>query len=210
MDGGYFTSRYVVDVTTVDANDDAMLVAAARRDRKAYARIVTRHAAPLRRYIRRVLGADAQSAEDVLQETFIKAYVNLNDYDDRRSFAPWIYRIAHNEAVNHLRRNSDRSRTIDGEDGAMLLAHVADGVDWPERIAAGDALRLVRTALSGLTPRYRDVLVLRYLEEKSYDEISDILQLPPGTVATQIDRGVKKLRAILEASGVGRLGSFLA
>jgi RNA polymerase sigma-70 factor (ECF subfamily) len=190
-------------VSVSEPSNERVLIAEALRDRNAYARIVTRHEAALRRYIRRVLGADAQSAEDVLQETFIKTYVNLNDYDPRRPFAPWIYRIAHNEAVSHLRRNGARPRTIDGEDGALILARMTDGIDWDERIATADAARLMHVALGKLAPRYRDVLVLRYLEEKSYDEISDILELPPGTVATLINRGVKKLRAILAVPEAG-------
>ncbi|NJM29484.1 MAG: sigma-70 family RNA polymerase sigma factor, partial [Rhizobiales bacterium] len=90
-------------------------------------------------------------------------------------------------------------RAIDGEDGALILAHLSDGIDWDERFAAFEAVKLVRAALGELSPRYRDVLVLRFLEDKDYDEISDILELPPGTVATLIRRGAEKLRTALAA-----------
>ena len=88
----------------LSSSDDGLLVAAALRDRHAYSALVRRYESVLGRYVRRLLGRYGQSAEDVLQETFIKAYVNLNDYDRSRPFAPWIYRIAHNEAVSFLRK----------------------------------------------------------------------------------------------------------
>lgn len=191
------------DVTSAGPGNDANLVAQALRDPNAYAPIVARYEAALGRYARRLLGGDAQAAEDVVQETFIKAYVNLNDYDRRRPFAPWLYRIAHNEAVSHLRRQGAGPRPIDGEDGALILARLSDGVDWSQRFAAADDARRLGLALDDLAPRYRDVLVLRYLEDKNYDEISDILQMPPGTVATLIRRGVAKLRALLSAPEPG-------
>lgn len=176
------------------------MVEAVLRDRQAYAFLVLRYETMLGRYVRRLLGRHMQSAEDVLQEVFIKAYVNLNDYDQSRPFGPWIYRIAHNEAVSFLRKRSAESQTITGEDALLILERLAD-VDDP-----GAALQRTRTegevrkALSELDPRYRDVLVLRYLEDKSYDEIADILETPPGTVATLINRGLKQLKAPLRMS----------
>jgi RNA polymerase sigma-70 factor (ECF subfamily) len=200
-DTGILVSRYADSVIKHGPRNEQELVAEALRDRNAYARIVAFYEEPLRRYVRRILGAEAQAAEDVLQEIFIKAYVNLNDYDARRSFTPWIYRIAHNEAVSHLRRKGARPQTVDGEDSELILARLADGIDLDKQLAAGATAQAMHAALGELAPRYRDVLVLRYLEEKSYDEISDILQLPPGTVATLINRGLKKLRAMFAAPG---------
>ncbi len=177
--------------------DDRVLIEAALRDRHAYAALVLRYKTVLGRYVRRLLGRHAHAHEDVLQEAFIRAYVNLNDYDRSRPFAPWLYRIAHNEAVSFLRRRNAESQTITGEDAALILERVADGDD-PEAAWQRTATDVeVRKALSDLDVRYRDVLVLRYLEEKTYDEIADILEMPPGTVATLISRGLKQLRAPL-------------
>src|SRR6476660_3139730 len=75
---------------------DNQLVEAALRDHRAYASLVLRYETVLGRYLRRLLGRHLQAVEDVLQEVFIKAYINLNDYDQSRPFGPWIYRIAHN------------------------------------------------------------------------------------------------------------------
>ncbi len=180
--------------------DDGQLVAAALRDRHAYAALVRRYESVLGRYVRRLLGRHRQSTEDVLQDIFIKAYVNLNDYDRSRPFAPWIYRIAHNEAVSHLRKQRAGFQAFDGEDMLLILERVADSDNPEDNLQNSRTQGDVRKALSQLDQRYRDVLVLRYLEEKSYDEIADILQLPPGTVATFIQRGLKQLRTPLRMS----------
>jgi RNA polymerase sigma-70 factor, ECF subfamily len=187
-------------VNAVAPADDRALIEAALRDRNAYAEVVRRYEPVIARYVRRLLGINAQSAEDVLQEIFIKAYVNLNDYDRARPFAPWLYRIAHNEAVSFLRKHNSERHTISGEDALLILERTADGEDpgvlWQRRRAADE----VRQALGGLTGRYRDVLVLRYIEEKSYDEIADILEMPAGTVATLIARGLRQLKDTLRAA----------
>jgi RNA polymerase sigma-70 factor (ECF subfamily) len=184
----------------VKAQSDRQLVEAALRDRKAYAMIVVQYKHDLGRYVRRLLGRQVQATEDVLQEIFIKAYINLNDYDSSRPFSPWIYRIAHNEAINHLRKRNAEPPTVAGEDAQLILDRIAGTDDpaasWMQHRTAVE----VQKALEGLAPRYRDVLVLRFLEDKTYDDIADILQLPPGTVATYINRGLKQLKAPLQDS----------
>ncbi len=177
-------------------------MAAALRDRNGFTLIVRRYELPVSRYVRRLLGGSGQSAEDVLQDVFLKVYVNLNDYDQTRPFTPWIYRIAHNEAMSFLRKKRAERYVISGEEGMLILDRVSDGFNIQEEI---DRLRLencVRSAIGNLEPRYRDALVLRYLEDKSYEEISEILELPMGTVATLINRGRKRLRRNLEEIGV--------
>lgn len=182
------------------AQDDGALVARALRDPNAYGAIVLRFEFVLKRYVRRLLGRHAQFAEDVLQDVFIKAYLNLNDYDTARPLAPWLYRIAHNEAVSFLRKRGAEPQVIDGEDGRLILERMQDGTSAERAERFDFAESGIRYALAGLDPRYRDVLVLRYLEEKSYDEISDILEMPPGTVATRIRRGLERLKSSLAAS----------
>lgn len=189
------------------SQDDRALVDAALRDRHAYAAIVVRYEHMLARYVRRLLGRHAQAADDVLQEVFIKAYVNLNDYDKARPFGPWIYRIAHNEAIGFLRKRRAQPQVLDGEDGLRILDRIAADVDVNEKADLARLDQGVRAAMHELGQKYRDVLVLRYLEQKSYDDIADILELPPGTVATRIKRGLQRLRASLQRSGTD-LGAF--
>lgn len=179
---------------------DGELVAMTLRDRNCYGLIVGRYEAPLVRYVKRLLGTHGGAVDDVLQEAFIKAYVNLRAYDQTRPFAPWIYRIAHNEAFNYLRRRRVEPQMIDGEDGLFLLERLGGGSEPSAVIAAEGAEKRLAAGLRELGDRYRDVLVLRFLEERSYSDISDILELPPGTVATLIRRGLKRLKAKLEST----------
>lgn len=187
--------------------DDRALVEAALHDRNAYARIVTRYEDMLGRYVRRLLGRNAEAVDDVLQEAFIKAYVNLNDYDTSRPFAPWIYRIAHNEAISFLRKRRTQPQVIDGEDGRLILERMTDGTDLEETYGFIGIEKRIQAAIAELGQHYRDVLVLRYIEEKSYDDIADILALPPGTVATRIRRGLERLKTVLESPEAG-MGAY--
>jgi RNA polymerase sigma-70 factor, ECF subfamily len=179
---------------------DRALVAAALVEPRAYGTVIARYEHTLKRYVRRLLGSQQHAVDDVLQEVFMKAYVNLNDYDSTRPFSPWIYRIAHNEAISFLRKTKSEPHIVSGEDAALMLERVADLDDPDQALLRSRNQGDIHKALASLEQKYRDVLVLRYLEEKSYDEISDILHLPPGTVATLINRGLKRLREPLKAS----------
>lgn len=184
------------------APTDQYLVAVALRDRNAYAQIVRRWQPILSRYLRRLLGQHNEAAEDVLQDVFIKVYVNLNDYDHTRPFGPWIYRIARNEALSFLRKRKAEPPLVTGEDAQLIIERLSDGFDVQE---TSERLRIeekVRVAINDLDPRYRDVLVLRFLEDKGYDEIAEILNVPAGTVATLIKRGTMLLRTALQAIGL--------
>jgi RNA polymerase sigma-70 factor, ECF subfamily len=174
--------------------DDPALVRAALESPKNFGRLVQRYAMPLRRYLGRMLGSNARNAEDVLQEVFLKVYVNLNDYDQERPFAPWIYRIAHNEAINNLRQSKPSTLVIGGEDGELLMQNVAHDSDYASNPGLWESLQ---KAFANLGPAYRDVLILRLLEDKAYDEISEILAIPSGTVAIRIKRGLQRLQADL-------------
>jgi RNA polymerase sigma-70 factor, ECF subfamily len=178
---------------------DQELVQASLRDPSAFASIVRRYEPPLARYLSRLLGWKSQQIEDALQEVFLKAYVNLNDYDPVRLFSPWIYRIAHNEAISLLRKRRTESRLISGEDSLLLLERLGDPTHAQRDIDAARLEEKLRAAIAGLDGKYRDVIVLRYLEDKSYDEIADILHLPMGTVATLVSRGKQRLRKALDA-----------
>ncbi|HET7716499.1 MAG TPA: sigma-70 family RNA polymerase sigma factor [Bauldia sp.] len=185
------------------APDDGELVDAALRDKGAYALIVRRWEAPLSGYVRRLIGRHEAAREDILQEVFLKAYLNLNDYDRSRPFGPWIYRIARNQAFDFLRKRKTEPIHVTGDDAALIFARLVGAggpQELPERIRIEEE---VRAAIASLDLRYRDALVLRYLEEKGYDEISDILRIPPGTAATLIRRGSEKLRGALTARGLG-------
>lgn len=177
---------------------DAQLVQDALKDRHAFAAIVGRYEAPLRRYISRLGVAVREDADDVLQEAFIKVYINLNDFDTSLSLSAWMYRIAHNEAMSHFRKHTARPKAVDFEEDLAIFERLLADVDIAAELEKKILATTVREGISNLPHHYRDVLVLRYLEDKTYDEIADILQIPSGTVATYINRGKKELKVALK------------
>lgn len=185
---------------------DQELVSAVLKDRHAFSEIVHRYEAAIRRYVKRLGCKDESDADDVLQEIFIKVFVNLNDYDHDLKFSSWLYRIAHNETVSFFRKKNSRPGVILGEEEAEeFFGRLADENDFVELAHQRYDAGIIKEALSDLSGKYKEVLVLRFLEEKSYTEIGDILKMPEGTVATLINRGKKELKKALEARGIKRI-----
>ncbi len=177
---------------------DQELVQESLVDSHAFAGLVAKYEAPLRRYMKRLGINSPEDADDVLQEAFIKAYVNLNDYDHSLPFGAWMYRITHNETISHFRKQRVRPRTVETEEDLAIFENIADGSDIPAEIDREILKVAVHKSLAGIAEQYRNVLVLRFLEEKSYDEIAEILQIPSGTVATYISRGKRELKDTLK------------
>jgi len=135
---------------------------------------------------------------DVLQEIFIKAYRNLNSFDRSLSFSSWIYRIAHNEAISFYRKKNVRPEGHLVGDGEEILGFLSSNQEGEEVIfdTAINADEINR-ALLLLDLKYREPIILRFFEHKEYDEISDILQIPIGSVGTLLHRGKKQLANVL-------------
>ncbi|MFZ2900872.1 MAG: sigma-70 family RNA polymerase sigma factor [Saprospiraceae bacterium] len=150
----------------------------------------------LLRYIHR-LGV-GEEAEDVLQEAFINIWKNLNGFDPSLKFSSWVYRIVHNQAVSFIRKKKsygkDQKETFDESRFADLPDDPAD--DAAEQMEEQD--RHTHELLDRLPLPYKEVMVLKFLEDMSYEEISDILKIPEGTVATRINRAKKAFRQLSE------------
>ncbi|NTV93161.1 MAG: RNA polymerase sigma factor [Chlorobiaceae bacterium] len=177
---------------------DQNLVLRALEDRNAFAAIVLRYEAPLMRYVIRLGCRNVASAQDLLQEIFIKTYLHLNDYDQSFPFSSWIYRIAHNEIISFFRKEKIRPSVLDREADLFLLENLVSDLGTSDSLHHRHNPREIQAAVEALEPKYQDVIVLKFFEEKSYEEISDILQMPEGTVATLINRAKKKMKSILE------------
>lgn len=163
-----------------------------------YGLLMERYEARLKRYITRLGIRNADDQLDVLQEIFIKAYRNLNGFDTLLSFSSWIYRIAHNEAISFYRKKNVRPEGHligDGDEVLGFLASNQEGeeVKFDKAINADE----VNKALALIDERYREPIILRFFEHKEYDEISDILQIPIGSVGTLLHRGKKQLANVL-------------
>jgi RNA polymerase sigma-70 factor, ECF subfamily len=161
-------------------SDEAIVELVRSQDQEKYAVLVDRYQYKLLRYVTSLI-QDENKATDAVQETFIKAFVNLNGFDISKKFSSWLYRIAHNEAMNAVKKYHKEIPLPEGLD-------LASKQDIEEDFIQKETSEKIKICLSKLPVIYAEPLVLRYLEEKSYDEISDILHLPLGTVGTRINR----------------------
>ena len=185
-----------------EGKTDEELVALTLKDQNFFACLVERYEPKLMRYIRRISAATQEDAEDLLQDVFLKVYRNLNDFDPSLKFSSWIYRIAHNQVISSWRKSKTRPQVLKFEADEDFLKFIASDVDLAgdtERKFSGEE---VREFLKRLDEKYREVLVLKFLEEKDYQEISDILEKPLGTVATLINRAKKQFKKIAEEKDV--------
>ena len=168
-------------------DSDQVLIERVKRDPEVFGQLMERYEQPLMRYVMRLTGWAEVEVGDILQESFIKAYRHLNDYDVELKFSTWLYRITHNQTIDTLRKQNVRPvLNLSLEDAARF---VTTGEDLAGTLARQEDLAEIRRAIQRLPLIYRDVLVLRFLEEKSYEEIMDIVQMPKGSVASLISRG---------------------
>lgn len=137
-------------------------------------------------------------AEDLAQEAFIRAYLNIESFDQKKKFSTWLYRIATNLTIDFLRkRKPDYSLDADigGSDGLTLYTQIESNDALPEEQVEGlEFQQWIHKEILKLPPKYRSVIVLKYIDELSLKEISDILNIPIGTVKTRIHRGREALR----------------
>lgn len=174
--------------------NDNEIVAKSLENLDYFSCLYKRYEPELLRYIKRISGLDTEESQDVLQESFIKIWRNLNEYDAGLKFSSWIYRVVHNETVSCIRKKKSfgKDKTIDYELLRNILSEESESFPDKEQEIT-DALGF----LDRMDFKYKEVLVLKFLENRSYEEISDILKIPEGTVAIRISRGKKILHKLL-------------
>jgi RNA polymerase sigma-70 factor (ECF subfamily) len=187
---------------------DIQLVAAALAgSEEAYRELLARYERPVFSLIVRMVG-DRSLAEDLAQETFIKAFRRLDTYDRERKLSSWLFKIAHNTALDHLRRRGLETVPLETpaeDEGGDLIAVLTDpaGRSPEAGVARGDLAAALERAVGGLRPEYREAVLLRFREGLAYQEIAEITGQPLGTVKTQLHRARKELIEALAAMGWG-------
>lgn len=165
--------------------DEDIAKSVQRGDRESLGLLVERYEEKLRRYGKKFL-ANASDIEDMVQDVFVKAYLNIQDFDTSRKFSSWIYRIAHNEFVNAIKKVS--RLPIPFFDFDTLFPHLRA----PETADRDAELReigeLLERHLASIDPKYREPLVLYYIEDLGYEEIAEILRIPVSTVGVRLNR----------------------
>lgn len=160
--------------------------------------IVRRYQGPVVRLIARIVG-DYARAEDLAQDTFIKAFRNLAAFDPTRRLSSWLFRIAHNTAIDAVRRAKPPAVPLDAEwpDGSSAATAVP-ARDPVEQEALGAALA---SALARVRPEYRAAVTLRYEEDLSFEAIGQVLGIPAATARSHVHRARKELLRYLEEAG---------
>jgi RNA polymerase sigma-70 factor (ECF subfamily) len=164
-------------------------------DMEFFACLVLKYEVRLIQYIKKISQSNQEEAEDILQDAFIKVWKNLNGFDTRLTLESWLFRIVHNETISFWRKKTSYSKNnvVRLDDERLNSLSVTEDFDELE----GEKLfNTIDVILPLLKQEYREVLVLKYLENKGYEEISDILKIPEGTVATRLSRAKKSFKKL--------------
>jgi len=176
---------------------DEEIVVLTLKNQDYYLCLMKRYEDKLLNYILKISNISREDAEDILQEVFVKAYQNLNDFDLNFTFSNWIYSIAHNTTISAFRKKKVRPQTVSWEDKDLdnLLEST---LDLEEASLQKQTYKHILKIINQLPLKYKDVLILKFVEGKDYQEIGDILHKPMGTVGTLINRAKKSLKQELE------------
>lgn len=186
-----------------DISDAELITKAIAGSDDGFEELVRRYQRPIVGYVFRMLG-DYDSALDVTQETFIKVYSSLTKYSSEYKFSTWLYRIAHNAAIDHMRRNSVNSLSLETEtDGVAYQIQIESPAPNPEQNRERSEWRKeIDSVIKCLPAAYRELIVLRHSRDLSYDEISDVTGLPLGTVKNRLFRARDMMRCIFVERGI--------
>lgn len=180
---------------------DEQLVVLTLKNPDYYLCLMKRYESKLLNYIIKISNMNKEDAEDTLQEIFIKTYRNLNEFDINFKFSSWLYRIAHNTAISFFRKKKTSLQTFSWEEKDLNNIFKS-----PLNLENTNIQKLtyqqILKIINSLPLKYKEILILKFFEDKDYREISDILHKPMGTVATLINRAKISLRQELKKEGI--------
>lgn len=180
---------------------DEQIVVLTLKNQDYYLCLMKRYEAKLLNYILKISNISREDGEDILQEVFVKAYQNLNDFDLNFKFSNWIYSIAHNTTISAFRKKKVRPQIVSWEDEDLnnILESTLDVENTSlQKLTYKQILKIINQ----MPLKYKDVLILKFVEGKDYQEMSDILRKPMGTIATLINRAKKSLKQELKKEDI--------
>src|SRR5258705_4209682 len=183
---------------------DCDLVASAAKGLEgSFEELVRRYQRPISGYVYRMVG-DYEAALDLTQEIFIKIYGSLSRYRPEFKFSTWIYKIAHNAAIDHLRRNTGRERSlINGTENDNYDLPLESAGLSPEQQSEREERRIeIEGVVRSLPTVYRELMVLRHAQDLTYEEIVDVTGLPLGTVKNRLFRAREMMRQQFLTKGI--------
>jgi RNA polymerase sigma-70 factor, ECF subfamily len=176
-----------------EEKDEIIVANVQNGDSDSFNILIARYQQKMMRYGKRFL-FELDDIKDLVQDVFVKAYVNIKTFDIERRFSPWLYRIAHNEFVNALKKKQKRkSDTFPLLDFDFASPETADG-----SFRRDELRRMFYHSLHTLDPIYREPIILYYFEEMDYKTIAEILNVPVSTVGVRLQRGKAMLKKVVE------------
>lgn len=157
--------------------------------------LVNRYREKIKRYAKKFL-FNYEDAEDLAQQAFLKTYININSFDPQRKFSPWVYRIAHNEFINAIKKR--KREPLSFFDTDTIFPHPTAKENPLKDSERAEISRVINQCLGQLNAKYREPLILYYLEGFDYNEIADIMRIPVSTVGVRLKRGKEKLKSLCE------------
>ncbi len=177
-------------IKTAHLSDETIVELVRKSDQELYSVLIKRYQKKLLRYANYLIN-DEDLAADSVEEAFIKAFINLNSFKTSMKFSSWLYRIVHNQALNLVQKNKRHQSTDQ-------ILEFASSLDLEAEMISKEEIKRAKKCLSQIPLIYREPLSLFYLEDKSYEEISDILRLPTSSVGTRIRRAKLILKKICQ------------
>jgi len=198
----YYHNSMKTPIENCENISDEELVKKSLRNIDYFAYIYERYEKKLTRYILRISSFSLEEAEDILQEAFIKAWKNLNEFDGNLKFSSWIYRITRNTTITEWKKSQSKGKDKKQELDEELFLNLPSSLDIEKKADQKFNKENIRKILQLMPEKYREVLILKFLEEKDYREISDILKKPSGTIATLINRAKKSFYEIAKEENI--------
>ncbi|MFH0712360.1 MAG: RNA polymerase sigma factor [Candidatus Jorgensenbacteria bacterium] len=174
-----------------DRSDEEIASAVQGGDAESFALLIERYEAKMMRYANKFF-LNKVDTEDAVQDIFLKAYANIRSFDAKRRFSPWLYRIAHNEFINVIKKKSREPLSFFSFDS--LLPHLSSEDNADDGAVKREVLDALNRSLNKLSVLYREPLILRYFEDMSYQEIAEVLKVPVSTVGIRLRRGQQILK----------------
>lgn len=182
-------------------SDEEVVVSIQGGDKEKFGILMERYDKKLSRYGTKFL-ARQENIDDIVQDVFISTFQNIQSFDPSLKFSSWIYRIAHNAFVNGLKKQQKSAIPLPHFDLDILMSH--ESYEDPAVLEKEyeEVKKMLDKGLNELEQKYKEVLVLHYLEDFSYKEISDILEIPPGTVGIRVKRGKEALKKVYDKMNI--------
>lgn len=183
-------------------SDSLLITKALQGDQQAYTDLLARYRGPLYTLLFRMV-RNKEETEDLVQEAFMKAFGSLGTFNEEFAFSTWLYKIAINNTIDHLRKKRLRTYSLDKPIQSRVgeVKREYPDVTWAadKEVLSAEKSAIIERAIAELPEKYRVAIILRHTEEKSYEEIAEILNIPLGTVKARIFRAREALKRKLKS-----------